>query len=172
MRLWRTTWHESDAVRAKTKVDKKGLMRHFRSRAQYSIDLKAIEDLHRRDVAATKAYDVDTLVSLWTDDIGALPPGQPPTIGKAAGTAQLRLGVEQSRNFEALEYTQDWKEVEIAGEYAFEWGRFTSAVRPKAGGDIIRQRYNVLRVLKGQRDGSWKVYRTIWNEAPPAPSNP
>ena len=51
----------------------------------------------------------------------------------------------------------------LAGDYAFEWGTFTSAVRPKAGGDEIRQSYNVLRVLKRAADGEWKGHRTIWN---------
>ena len=128
-------------------------------------DLAAIEELHRKDIAATKAYDIETLVSLWTEDIVAQPPGGSPTIGKAVWRRQLEAGKAASVAYDVLAYEQKWEEVTLAGDYAFEWGTFTSAVRPKAGGDEIRESYNVLRVLKRQPDGSWKVHRTIWNAA-------
>jgi ketosteroid isomerase-like protein len=131
--------------------------------ARRAADFAAIEELHRKDIAATKTYDVETLVSLWTDDIVALPLGASPTIGKAVGRKQLEAGKAASAAYEVLAYEQKWEEVTLAGDYAFEWGTFTSAVRPKAGGDEIRQNYNVLRVLKRAADGSWKVHRTIWN---------
>ncbi|HXE91089.1 MAG TPA: DUF4440 domain-containing protein [Terriglobales bacterium] len=131
--------------------------------ARRAADLAAIEELHQKDIAATKTYDVETLVSLWTDDIVALPPDGSPTIGKAVGRKQLEAGKAASAAYEVLTYEQKWEEVTLAGDYAFEWGTFTSAVRPKAGGDEIRQNYNVLRVLKRAADGSWKVHRTMWN---------
>lgn len=134
--------------------------------ARRAADLKAIEELHRRDIAATKVYDIEALASLMTDDIVSLPPGQPPLVGKAANLAMLEAGREESVKYEVVEYEQLWKEVQVEGDYAFEWGVFKGAVRPKAGGDVIRQDYNVVRVLKRQPDGSWKVHRTTWNNAP------
>lgn len=124
-----------------------------------------IEELHQRDIAATKAFDVEALVSRWTDDIVALPPGQAPIVGKAAGRADLERQQEQSRGFEIVEYEQNWEEVQVAGDYAFEWGIFKGAVRPPNGGDLIRYHFKVLRVLRREPDG-WKVHRTIWNDMP------
>jgi ketosteroid isomerase-like protein len=37
--------------------------------------MRGIEELRRRDEAASKAYDVEALAALWTDDPVALPPG-------------------------------------------------------------------------------------------------
>jgi hypothetical protein len=68
-----------------------------------SIDRHAIEELHKRDGAATKIYDVDTLISLRTDNIVALPPGGAHR-GKAAASDQLRDSSASNKNFETLEY--------------------------------------------------------------------
>ena len=134
--------------------------------ARLASDRKAVEELHRRDIAAAKAYDVETLVSLWTADIVALAPSAAPIVGKQAGRAMLEAGREASRSFETLEHTQDWRELQIVGDYAFEWGTFEVAARPKGGGKIAREKYKVLRVLQRQADGSWKVHRTMWNNLP------
>lgn len=122
--------------------------------AGHTADLIAIEKLRRRDIAATKAYDVEALLSLWSDDIVALPPGQAPIIGKAANRKMLEAGREASQNYETLEYEQDWKEIRIEGSFVYEWGTFRSAVRVKSSGEVIRQSYNVMRVLQRQPDGS------------------
>lgn len=129
-------------------------------------DMKAIEKLHQKDIAASKTYDVETLVSLWTDDVVALPPGLPPAKGKDRNQAGLISGRDQMMKYEVIEYDQHWEEVQILGDYAYEWGSFTGVMRLRTGGDLIRQNYKALRILKRMTDGSWKVHRTIWNDAP------
>ncbi len=137
---------------------------HERDEDRLARDWKAIETLHQRDIAATKAYDIDALVSLWTEDIVALPPGAEPVNGKEANCKLLEAGRASSAQFETLEYEQDWQEIRVAGDFAWERGVFTGALRPRAGGDVTRYRYNVLRILQRQPDGSWLVHRTMWNE--------
>jgi uncharacterized protein (TIGR02246 family) len=137
-------------------------------KAQLDADLRAIREIHERDIAAVNAGDVETLVSLMTDDIVLLPPGQPPLVGKESARAMIEADLEQGRDFEIVEYVQDWEEVQVVGDYAFEWGTFNSAVQAKAGGETIRQSNNVIRILRRQPDGSWKVCRAIWNTAPTA----
>lgn len=128
-------------------------------------DLEAIRALHDKDIAATKAYDVEALVSLWSEDIVALAPGQPPTRGQAALRKGLEEGKGTASQYEVIDYQQNWEEAQIAGDYAFEWGTFLSVFRP-AGGEVTREQHNVLRVLKRHPDGSWRVHRTIWNDGP------
>ena len=141
---------------------------HERDEDRLARDLKAIEALTVKDIAATKAYDVEGLVALWTEDIVALPPGSDPVIGKEANRKLLEAGRAASAQFETLEYEQDWQEIRVVHDFAWERGVFTGAVRPKAGGDVIRYRYNVLRILQRQPDGSWLVHRTMWNDRPVA----
>lgn len=135
------------------------------SDARQLADRKAIAELHQRDIAATKAYDIEALVSLMSDDIVALPPSGKPTRGRETARKGLEAGRPQMQEIEVIDYQQNWEEVHIAGDYAFEWGAFLSVFRPK-GSDIVRERHNVLRVLKRSADGTWRVHRTIWNNAP------
>jgi ketosteroid isomerase-like protein len=131
-------------------------------------DLKAIEDLHRRDVAANKAYDVEALAALWTDDVVTMPPAMAPIVGKKANRDLLESASAQAKLVDIVEYTQQWQEIQILGDYAYEWGIFRSAVKAKTGeGDPLKAEFRVMRILKRQPDNSWKVYRSIWNSAPP-----
>jgi ketosteroid isomerase-like protein len=127
-------------------------------------DRKAIDELHRKDAAANKIYDVDALVALWSDDIVSIPNGQAPIRGKAANRRELEANKPPAGEVEIVAYRQNWAELQLAGDYAYEWGTFVSAFRPK-GGDLVNQSLNVLRILH-RENGVWKIYRTIWNEAP------
>ena len=128
-------------------------------------DLQAIEDLHRRDMEASRTGDFETLRSILSDDAVILPPGGRPVRGKAeidASFARMDAGASGS---EVLEYVLDVGEVEILGAYAFEWGEIRGAVRLQDG-EIRRSAHNVMRVLRREPSGGWKVYRSIWNDKP------
>ena len=47
-------------------------------------DIAAIEKLHETDMAAAKIHDINTLITLMTDDCILLPPGQEPIRGREA----------------------------------------------------------------------------------------
>lgn len=131
-------------------------------------DSKAIEELHRKDIAATKAYDVEALVALWTDDIISMPPNGQPIIGKKANRENLEAGREQSKLVDILDYGQKWEEVTISGDFAYEWGTFRSQIATKANAVTVKAEFKVLRVLKRQADGGWRIHRSIWNEMLPS----
>ena len=63
----------------------------------------AIQDMRDADIAATKAFDVDALTGLWTEDVVAISPGREPVVGKAANLAALRKFKAQSRGITAVE---------------------------------------------------------------------
>lgn len=146
------------------------------SRAQASQeqqDRQEIQKLHDRDIRASMALDVDQLSSLWDDELVVIPPGEKPIRGKAAVRAWMEKNAEAMLNVEILGYNEDWAEVRIFGEYAYEWGTIRERHRPFAGGEEQESTSNVMRILKRQADGSWRVYRTIWNEqTPPATEQP
>jgi ketosteroid isomerase-like protein len=125
-------------------------------------DRAAIERLHQQDMAAAKNWDIETLASLWTDDIIVLSPDSPPTIGKEAARAQLMQMKEQSRDLLIDDYRLDFKEVIITGDWAHEWGYFSGTVRPRVGGDSTTTGGKMMRVLRRQPDGSWKVARAMY----------
>ena len=125
--------------------------------------LRRIEELHQTDMAASKAKDTSTLVSLCTDDCVMLPPGEDPIVGKEAIRASLEQDVNQEEDYRITEYVHDFAEVRVLGEWAFEWGTFSAAAEPLDGGAHIRSSGKILRVLRQQPDGTWKVARSIWN---------
>ena len=126
-------------------------------------DRQAIEALHEKDMAASKARDLATLLSLCTEDCLMLPPGEAPIVGKGAIRASLERDLEQEQDYQITEYVHNFEEVKVLGDWAFEWGRFSAAAEPVAGGPPIRSSGKILRILARQADGTWKVARSIWN---------
>ena len=129
-------------------------------------DLAEIEKLHARDMAAAKVNDIETLRTLWTDDGVLLQPGQEPLVGKEAIWAYMQESLEEQKKYEITEYVHEFEEIKIIGDWAYEWGTFHGAYRPISGGEEIRERARLFRVLRRQPDGSWKCARAIWHEAP------
>ena len=128
-------------------------------------DQAAIRQLQERDIAASMAFDVDSLLALWTDDGVLMAPGH----GPVSGRAQLRQFYEQQKdalgNTETLSYEEQWQEVRIVDDYAYQWGQIQS--RTRAGQSKVENTkvVNALRILKRDQDGSWRVARAIYNEA-------
>ena len=123
-------------------------------------DLKAIELLHQRDMDASKAQDFYSLRDLWTSDCVIIPPQGPIQRGIDSLDPEERARKTAYSNIEVLEYIEEFEEVEILGEYAFEWGTIRGKMRVN-GGEVLNPVYRVMRILK-KVDGEWKVHRSIW----------
>jgi len=132
----------------------------------YERELRAIQRMRDRDIAASKAGDFITLMSLFTDDGIAMPPGQRPIRGHLEREAQFQKTAAVMSQWQVLEYDEVFEETLILGDYAVEWGEIRGSMRPKYGGPQEASSYKVMRVLKRQSDGEWKIHRTIWNENP------
>ena len=126
-------------------------------------DLDAINTLHQRDMEASKKWDIDTLVTLWTDDIVTLSEGGPPMIGKDANRAAMLRMRDENRDVQISDYILSFNEVKIVGDWAFEWGTYSGTVTPVAEGESVRSTGKVIRVLKKEADGSWKIARAMYN---------
>jgi uncharacterized protein (TIGR02246 family) len=128
-----------------------------------SADMDAINALHQRDMEASKKWDVDTLATLWADDIVTLTQGEPPMIGKDANRAAMMRLREESSGLQITDYILSFNEVKIVGDWAFEWGTYSGTVKPVDGSDAIRTTGKVIRVLKKDSDGSWKIARAMYD---------
>ncbi len=124
-------------------------------------ELKAIRELHAKDIKASKARDFETLLSLWTEDGVLLEPGKKPTVGINAIRTYMEEHKEASKAYKIKKYEHRWEEIKIVGDWAFEWGFFDAVAEMIASGEILEQRGKFLRVLRKQKDGSWKVARVI-----------
>jgi ketosteroid isomerase-like protein len=129
-------------------------------------DLRAIERLNQAEVRAVLANDVRSLMSLWSDDLVLLPPVGPIQRVRSSHDEMLRQGLEQSRALDFVECVFEFEEIKVLGDYAFEWGTYHWSARPRAGGDTMTIRGKIMRILRREPDGSWKMHRTINNTEP------
>lgn len=132
-------------------------------------DRAKIEELHERDMTASRRGDYATLRSIMSDDAVVLPPGGRMIRGREALDRSFAAMERASPTAEVLEYRFEWREVQVVGAYAFEWGFIHGRERHLTTGEIATERYHVMRILQRQPDGAWKVHRTIWNV--PAPDD-
>jgi uncharacterized protein (TIGR02246 family) len=123
---------------------------------------KAIERLHRRDMRASAAGDFAALRALVDDNAVMLPPGGAPQRGAKDFDAAFERLNNSPRTHEVIEYRLEFEEVKIFGNYAVEWGAIRGATRELATGRVHQSEYHVMRVLRRQSNGSWKIYRSIW----------
>jgi ketosteroid isomerase-like protein len=132
-------------------------------------DKKAIEELHRRDVEATKAGDVEALKSLMDAQCIVFPPDCEPTSGQAY-LDQVWPPLDGELQPDVLELVQDWQELYVFGDFGYEQGIVRYALREKDG-NIIRETQRLLRILRRQENGVWRVYRAMWHAPHPAPED-
>jgi uncharacterized protein (TIGR02246 family) len=121
-----------------------------------------IERLHQDDITATVARDPDALTALWDDDAVLLQPGIPPIIGKAAFREFIKQALAKSRSVKVVKYVPDVRDIQVAGNVAYEWGYFDTAQKSSDQQAPQNLRAKLLRVMKRQPDGSWRFTRVMW----------
>jgi len=126
-------------------------------------DQTGIEELHRKDVAATLASNPKLLAELWTDDAVRLQPGEPAEVGLTVIRENDGKQLAEHPTAKVLSYRPEIKDVQIVGDWAFEWNDFEASYRETPDGKTVSLHGKALRVLKKQSDGSWRFARAMWN---------
>src|SRR5215469_13545535 len=117
----------------------------------HSADVPAgIEKLHKDDIIATIARDADALTALWDDDAVLLQPGTPPIVGKAAFHDFMAQALAKSPSVGVIKYVPDIRDIQVAGDVAYEWGYFDATQRSSDQQAPESLRAKVLRVMKRQ----------------------
>jgi uncharacterized protein (TIGR02246 family) len=117
-----------------------------------SNDERAIRDLIATWMSASQAGDTDTVLSLMTDDVVFMVPGQEP-FGKAAfaAAAQDMKGMH-------MEGKSEIRELEVLGDWAYLRGHLQVAMTTPAG-TIVRRAGYTLTILRKEPDGKWRLAR-------------
>jgi len=138
------------------------LQPEFANQAQ-GADRAGIEELHRKDVAATLASDPKLLAELWTEDAVRMEPGKPAEIGLATIHANDEKEIAANPAARMLSYRPDIKNLQIVGDWAVEWDNFEASYKDSPQGKVVTFHAKALRVLRKQPDSSWKFSRVMWN---------
>ena len=121
-------------------------------------DEQEIRQLVSTWMAASKAGDVETVLSLMADDVIFLMPGQE-VMGKAdfaaAARAQSGQGGEGAPQFDGKSEIQ---EIKVLGDWAFMWTKLTVIVTSPGDAQSMTRAGYTLSILKKQR-GKWLLAR-------------
>ena len=128
-------------------------------------ELAKIEELHQRDMQASRDGDYDTLRTLLTPDAVMMPPNQPAIRGQEELEKSYRRMQEAMGEVDILEYRLEFEEVRVLGDYAYEWGTIRGKSRTW-GDEAAEASFKVMRILKKGPGGEWRVHRSIWNADP------
>ncbi len=113
---------------------------------------RAIREMVEKWLAASKAGDNDTVLSLMTDDVVFMVPRMEP-FGKEAFKA-----TSESRKNVLVEGKSDIKEIKVLGDWAWMRSHLTVITRMADEDPIERSGY-VLTILKKNDDGHWVIAR-------------
>ena len=119
-------------------------------------DEQQIRQLVATWMAATKAGDTETVLSLMADDVVFLIAGQPPMIGKSAFAAAVQA--QSNQQPPQFDGTSEIQEIQVLGDWAFMWTKLTVIVTPPGGGPSMKRAGHTLTILKKQ-DGKWVLAR-------------
>lgn len=119
-------------------------------------DEQQIHELVSTWLAASKAGDTDTLLSLMTDDVTFLIAGQPASVMRKADFAAAARA-QAGPDAPAIDGSSDIQEIKALGDWAFLWQKLSVTITPPGGTPETRAGYT-LTILR-KEDGRWKLAR-------------
>jgi len=123
--------------------------------ARFSTDEQAIRDLVREWERATAAGDLPALLSLMSEDVVFLAPGQPPLSGRDAFANAFRSALQHLR----IDATSEIQEIRVAADMAYCWNLFSVTTTPLNGEAPKYRKGYTLTILRKTRTGGWVVVR-------------
>ncbi len=120
----------------------------------------AIRALVDEFLAGFNAGDAESLASQYAEDAVQMAPDGPPTEGPEA---IVRSIAEFMAGYTATQ-TATVDEVSVHGDIAFARGSWNVRQTPVAGGEEEVRNGKWLTICQQQADGSWQVWRWIWNQ--------
>jgi uncharacterized protein (TIGR02246 family) len=121
-------------------------------------DEEEIRQLVSTWMAASKAGDVETVLSLMADDVVFLVPGQP-VMRKAdfAAAAHAQSG-EREEDAPQFDGRSEIQEIKVLGDWAFMWTKLAVTVTRPGGAQPMTRAGHTLSILNKQ-GGKWVLAR-------------
>jgi uncharacterized protein (TIGR02246 family) len=106
-------------------------------------------------LVATRAGDIEMVLSLTTPDVVFLVPGQAPMQGQKAFGEALRAVLGKH----AIESTSDIEEIVVSGDMAYCRSRLSVTVTSRHNNTPMELTGHTLSILRRGEDGSWRLAR-------------
>ncbi|MCR4265923.1 SgcJ/EcaC family oxidoreductase [Nitratireductor sp. ZSWI3] len=117
-------------------------------------DEQAIRQVIATWMRASESGDTATILSLMTNDVVFMVPGQEPFGREIFEATANQLGVAGMQ----IDGTNDVVELQIHGNWAFTRNRINLSITPAAGEPMQRAGYT-LTLFRREADGRWRVAR-------------
>jgi uncharacterized protein (TIGR02246 family) len=118
-------------------------------------DEEQIRKLVSTWMAATKAGDADTVLSLMTDDVVFLVPGRPPMRKDEFAAAARAQASHAAPTFDG---SSEIQEIKIVGDWAFMWAKLRVVAMPPDGSAPTERAGHTLSILR-KENGKWLLAR-------------
>lgn len=115
-------------------------------------DEQAIHQVVDTWMAASKSGDLETVLSLMTDDVVFMVPGQEPFGKEAFAESSKSMGDTK------IEGESEIIELQVLGDWAFIRNRIAMTAFPSGGPPFHRSGYTLTLLRKGG-DGRWRLTR-------------
>ena len=123
----------------------------------------AVEDRYKEWLAAANKKDAAAMIDLYDENAVLMPKSEEPVLGKAA-IGEYYKKLFANPDFVPFTLNSNWNSFHVAGDVAIATSVFEGDVTRNA--KQIHFRGKNLLVWKKQGDGSWKVFRYVFEEIP------
>jgi uncharacterized protein (TIGR02246 family) len=123
----------------------------------------AVEDRYKEWLAAANKKDAVALTNLYDENALLMPKEEEPVLGKAA-IGQYYKKLVADPHFVPFRLTVNWNSFHVVDDIAIATSVFDGDVT--RNGKQIHFRGKNLLVWKKQTDGSWKIFRYMYDEIP------
>jgi uncharacterized protein (TIGR02246 family) len=113
-----------------------------------------IRQTHATWIAAVNAGDLARLLTLITDDVVLINPGEAP-LGRDGFSVRFAAAHRQLR----IDCRSELEEVVVVGEVAYTRSRDAVSATPHTGGEAMQFSGDRLTIYRRQRDGRWLLSR-------------
>jgi uncharacterized protein (TIGR02246 family) len=126
----------------------------IRRRLKMSVDEQAIREVVASWMAASQSGDLDTVLSLMSDDVVFMVPGREP-FGKEAFAAQSRALAQGGAKMQG---ESEIVELQVQGDWAWLRNRLRISVTPPGQAPLRHAGYT-LTILRKNAQGRWQLVR-------------
>lgn len=123
-----------------------------------------VEDRYQEWFAAANRKDVAAMTNLYDENAVLMPKSEEPVLGKPA-ISEYYQKLFTDPHFVPFTLNLNWNSFYVAGDIAITTAVFEGEVT--RNGKQIHFRGKNLLVWKKQADGSWKIFRYMFDEIPP-----
>lgn len=128
-------------------------------------DSKAeILSFNEKFINAHLRMDNPAILAMRSENSVSLLPSMAPLVGRAAIGKFVNEIAAQMPGYKIVREKIDFQEIQVSGEWAYEWGLETQGLQPP--NQPAMEGYGKILLILHKEAGQWKIHTEMWNAAP------